>query len=128
MWPREVYDLGWGKGYNPVVRKRIMEELKDPGVYVLYRDDQPYYIGKTKRPLHERIYAHANMSRDAYYNFWNFFSAFVVPDNDHLGEVEGILIASMPTANSAKPRIRRINVPREVAAALQGYRKAKLRA
>jgi len=35
--------------------------------------------------------------RDRYFNFWNFFSAFVVPDSDHVDEVEGILITSMQT-------------------------------
>jgi hypothetical protein len=37
------------------------------------------------------------------YNFWTHFSAFVVEDVAHRNELEGILIAAMPTANSATP-------------------------
>jgi hypothetical protein len=119
MWPREVFDI---KDGNRLLQS-IQELLKNPGVYVLYRDDHPYYIGKTKRPLFKRIWAHANASRDKYYNFWNYFSAFVVPDRKHIDEIEGVLIASMLTANSATPKIERINLPAEVARILREQRR-----
>jgi len=40
MWPREIFDrvdvIGEGQG-----KGRLLDELKQPGVYVLYRDDKP---------------------------------------------------------------------------------------
>lgn len=104
LWPREVFSLKRGK-------KLLMRDeklLEEPGVYVLYRDDRPYYVGKTAgRPLWERIQDHANEPKDTYYNFWNYFSAFVVPEKDDIGAIERILIAAMPTAaNGARPRIK----------------------
>jgi len=49
-----------------------------------------------------------------YYNFWNMFSAFAVPDKRGRDELEGILIAAMPTVNSAKPKLIKMKFPPEV--------------
>jgi hypothetical protein len=49
-----------------------------------------------------------------YYYFWNFFSAFVVLDRAKRDEVEGILISAMPTANSARPKLPKEKLPKEV--------------
>ncbi|MGO9641714.1 MAG: GIY-YIG nuclease family protein [Candidatus Acidiferrales bacterium] len=116
MWPRWVLDFeGW-----PEVRDRLREQ----GVYVLYRDDTPYYVGQTKiKKLFRRIRAHAVNPRDRYFQFWNYFSAFVVPNARHRDEVEGVLIAAMPTANSAAPRIHRITLPKEVTTRIKQLRK-----
>jgi len=120
MWPREVFDIKEGNRLLTNVR----DLLAEPGVYVLYRDDHPYYIGKTAGILFNRIWAHANRPKDKYYNFWNFFSAFVVPEQEHIGEVEGLLIAAMPlTANSANPRIKRIHLPNNVGKILRKLRR-----
>ncbi|MBI4739065.1 GIY-YIG nuclease family protein [Candidatus Woesearchaeota archaeon] len=119
MWPREVFDIKEGKRLLDSIRQLLSE----PGVYVLYRDDLPYYVGKTTKPLFNRIWAHANKPKDKYYNFWNFFSAFVVPHTDHISEVEGLLIAAMPTSNSANPKISRIDLPREVGQILHRLRR-----
>src|ERR1700732_2136061 len=98
MWPRVVFDFdGW-----PAVK----ECLREPGVYVLFRDDEPYYVGKTQNKLFNRIKSHATRPMGRYYHFWNYFSAYVVLRAKHRDEVEGILIASMPTANSAAPKIK----------------------
>lgn len=119
MWPREVFDIKEGNRLLMNVR----ELLSRPGVYILYRDDHPYYVGKTAGPLFNRIWAHANRPKDKYYNFWNFFSAFEVPKG-HIGEVEGLLIAAMPlTANSANPRIKRINLPNNIGRILRKLRR-----
>jgi hypothetical protein len=111
MWPREVFDIKRGN--------KLLEELKDllssPGVYVLYRDDHPYYVGKAETKLFNRIWQHANRPKDRYYNFWNFFSAFSVTQKQFIDEVEGVLIAAMPTDNSAVRRINKIHLPPRVA-------------
>jgi hypothetical protein len=111
MWPREIFDM------REIEDRRKMigwENLDKPGVYVLYRNDQPYYIGMTEASLFHRVWHHANKPKDKWYNFWNFFSAFVVPDRGLIPEIERILIAAMPTANSTNPKIKPIDIPREV--------------
>jgi hypothetical protein len=110
MWPRAVFDIREG---NKLLAE-LREHLGAPGVYILYRDDRPYYVGKSKR-LVRRIWQHANSPKDRYYNFWNYFSAFVVPDSGHIAELEGFLIASMPTENSSVRRIKRIHLPPKIA-------------
>ncbi len=112
MWPREVYDIKQGKG--PIESLRVALHDK-PGVYVLYRDDHPYYVGKTKGSLWRRIRVHALNPKERYYNFWNFFSAYVVPNSHHIDEIEGVLITALATtANSANPKIRRIPLPADI--------------
>ena len=111
MWPRTVFEMKVSNKH-PVEVKGL---LSSPGVYVLYRDERPYYVGKTTTTLWRRVWAHANQPKDRYYNFWNYFSAFQVPDIGHLDEIEGVLIASMPTENSAVRRIPRIHIPASIA-------------
>lgn len=118
MWPRLVFDMKAGNKH-PSDAKAL---LQGPGVYVLYRDDMPYYVGKTSRRLWGRIWAHANRPKDRYYNFWNYFSAFEVPDTSHLDEIEGVLIASMPTENGAVRRIKRIHIPTGIARRIHALR------
>jgi hypothetical protein len=106
MWPRQVF----GKSG---LKKEELEFLKHAGVYVLYRDDKPHYIGQAIK-LHNRLWGHAVHAGGRYYHFWNFFSAFAVADPKHRNELEGILIAAMPTANSAKPRLKKERMPKGV--------------
>ena len=119
MWPRAVFDMREGK---KKFLQDVRSSLRHAGVYILYRDDQPYHIGKTSRKLFSRIRHHATNARDRYFHFWNNFSAFVVPKGSHMDEVERILIAAMPTANSASPRIRRIILPKIVRERLRELR------
>lgn len=114
MWPREVFDL---KERGKLL-KEPQEALESPGVYVLYRNDQPHYIGKTGRALWGRIYDHAKKPKDKLYHMWNFFSAFEVPKTTDRDEIEAVLIAAMPTVNSANPKILPITIPTKVTRAL----------
>jgi ethanolamine utilization cobalamin adenosyltransferase len=50
MWPRSVFDIKAANRLVPEIRRL----LREPGVYILYRDDQPYYVGKASR-LSSRI-------------------------------------------------------------------------
>lgn len=121
MWPREVFDILKKNSKKALVATEL-QDLRRPGVYILYRDEKPYYIGKTKRRLFSRLHSHSNQSTDPYFNFWNYFSFFVVPNPNHVDEVEGILIASMPTANSAVPKIKQVKLPKEIANVLRKVR------
>jgi hypothetical protein len=109
MWPREVWDIT-EPGEKALFLKKEVAPLQKPGVYVLYRDDVPYYIGQAGL-LYSRLHDHANKSTDRYFNFWNFFSAFVVSDRKYLADIERILIAAMPTANSSMPKMNRVKMP-----------------
>lgn len=117
MWPREIFDI---KSGNKLL-KELPDLLASSGVYVLYRDEHPYYVGKTIGTLFNRIWQHANRPKDKYYNFWNFFSAFAVRRR-LIDEVEGILIAAMPTDNSAIRRIKKIYLPIKIARLIRNQR------
>jgi hypothetical protein len=82
MWPRKVFLVSAGKPLSLAVRN----VLKGPGVYVLYRDDHPHYVGKTSRPLFDRIWNHATQPHDPYYLSWNYFSAFAVQQKTQRGD------------------------------------------
>ena len=70
-----------------------------------------------------RILEHT-ISNDKLFNFWNFFSAFEVPGEERdRDEIEAILIASMPTANSSNPKFQPIPLPKQVSAALAERRR-----
>ena len=120
-WPREIFDIREKKD-------RLLTEAHDvlnsPGVYVLYRDDSPYYIGKAKRSLYSRIYNHANQPGARYYRYWNYFSVYKVDAIEHLDDVEGILISAIPrAANSSIPRFQRIQLPRRIKSLLSRLRR-----
>src|SRR5260370_42409025 len=97
MWPRALFHMKDGKAF-------IEKHLLSPGVYVLYRNDEPYYIGKTSKPLFKRLKQHALKPNTRYYNFWNYFSAFEIDNESERDKIETILISAMPTANNAHPR------------------------
>jgi hypothetical protein len=126
MWPREVFDTKHGSG---VLAAQIDFLTKEKGVYVLYRDEHPYYIGKSGNSLFARLRGHAVNPRRRYYNFWNYFSAFAVPDKKGRDELEGILIAAMPTANGAKPRFgAKERLPKQVSNLMKKLRQARIEA
>jgi hypothetical protein len=103
MLPRALFHSKEGKAF-------LDQQLTEGGVYVLYRGDQPYYIGKTKNRLSKRLSHHALRPNTRYYNFWNYFSAFQIHDSTHSEEIEAILISAMPTANSSKPKFYKSRV------------------
>jgi len=48
MWPREVFDvIGTGE------EKLLAAELRQPGICILYRDDEPYYVGNADNIGHD---------------------------------------------------------------------------
>jgi hypothetical protein len=124
MWPREVFDclISDESGGRKRLLAKGLDLVDQPGVYVLYRDDIPYYIGQAAK-LRQRLWAHSGSSGGKYSNFWNYFSAFVIRDPKTRDEVEGNLIAAMPTANSAKPRLKRAKFPRAVSQMVRKIRR-----
>ena len=70
MWPRSVFDQG-----QQFLKDRELAILEEPGVYVLHRDDLPYYVGKGSK-LGERLWHHANTPGSRYYNFLELLLGF----------------------------------------------------
>jgi len=127
MWPREVFDamVDTDGGGKRLLARVLDEYLQKPGVYILYRDDVPYYIGQTVK-LRSRLLKHARDPNMRHYNFWNFFSAFVIPNRGHWDQVEAMLISAMPTANSAKPKLEREKLPPKVIELLRKIRRQRV--
>ena len=115
MWPREVFDClipNENSGRKKILGKGL-DLVNEPGVYVLYRNDIPYYIGQATK-LRHRLWLHAGSPGARYGNFWNYFSAFVIHDPKMRNEVEGILIAAMPTAKcETQTQTGQVSVSRE---------------
>ena|SRR5665213_643830 len=111
MWPRGIFstpaEAVGQRGKRPLVARNI-KELDKPGVYILYWDDEPYYVGQAKN-LYGRLRTHANNVGSLRGYFWNYFSAFLVKNKNHIDEVEAILIAAMPSVitNGSKPKLPR---------------------
>ena len=88
------------------------KELSNKVVYILYRDDILFYIGKAKDgSLYRRMRSHATNPRSKRYLFWNYFSAFIVQP-EYIDAVEALLISSMPAvvANDAAPKLRKVKI------------------
>ena len=115
VWPREIFYClvpnQTGSRRRTIVLAKGLELLNAPGVYVLYRDDIPYYVGQAANKLRYRLWEHACAPGARYHNFWNYFSAFVIRDTQLRNLVEGILIAAMPTANGARPLLKKTPFP-----------------
>lgn len=107
MWPRALFHNKDGKAF-------IDEHLSSAGVYILYRNDRPYYIGQTGGALNKRLENHALKPNARLYSFWNYFSAFQISDEDHRNEIEAILISAMPTANSSHPKFPKKRLDRKM--------------
>jgi hypothetical protein len=117
MWPRSLFKKKDEK--HRLLIKIEVPEIQQPGVYILYKGDELYYVGKATR-LMSRLHDHANKVTDEYYAHWDYFSAFVLADTitnpeQKLAELESILIAAMPRAtNRANPRFARIQIPKSL--------------
>ena len=124
MWPRVAFELTLNPGELYAKEAQIFD---GPGVYILYRDDRPYYIGKANNKLFNRIRDHAINMQDTYY-FWNYVSAFAVPNSAKRDELEGILIAAMPTtANGAEPKqLSRVPLTLNIKRLMQAMRQGKV--
>lgn len=113
LWPREVFYIP-----DTGIQRQLRGVLKESGVYILYLDFDVFYIGKADN-LFRRLCEHAAKR----YWLWNHFSSFVV-DQEHLAEVEAIMIAATPrTANKSGGKVfRRIDLPAEIKSVLDGAR------
>ncbi|MGD0902071.1 MAG: GIY-YIG nuclease family protein [Terracidiphilus sp.] len=128
MWPRAIFDtpamIEGHRGKQPSIAMTI-KELERPGVYILYIDDQPFYVGQAQGKLRSRLRAHANGVGGLRSYFWNYFSAFIVENPKHIDEVEAILISAMPSVitNSSKPKLPRVRITEPIRRRMRELRK-----
>lgn len=64
-------------------------ERRKTGVYILYKGDLPYYVGKSERSIRGRIRKHR---RDRHAGKWDNFSFYVVKKG-YSDDVEALLLA-----------------------------------
>ncbi len=133
VWPREVFYRRISKP-KPVVGSKktppartqwlykTIDLLAQPGVYVLYRDGVPFYVGQADM-LRSRLAAHARVPQSHYFNHWNSFSVFVVDKKD-LDRIEAVIIAAMPTANGRK-LLKKEPFPQELTEMVNEIHRAK---
>jgi hypothetical protein len=102
-----------------LIIKPLVPDLKRPGVYILYKGEEPYYVGQATE-LWGRLHAHSNRVTDRYYPHWDYFSAFVLfhdakDVSAKLSELEAILIAAIPrSVNHSTPKFKPINIPKSL--------------
>jgi hypothetical protein len=117
MWPRPLIQKKDKNG--ELIIKKLVPELELSGVYILYRGDELYYVGKANR-LFSRLHDHSNKITNEYYAHWDHFSAFALAKSVRnrrakIAELEAILIAAMPRAtNRSTPRFTRDRIPRSL--------------
>ena len=97
--------------------------LRKGGVYILYREDSPYYIGQATKFI-TRLRTHSTPG-GRYDLFWDYFSLFVIEDKDERNKIEAILITAFPTANGATPRIKRDPYDKDVKRLVRMMRSSK---
>ena len=81
----------------------ILNELvgNSHGVYALYDDEDLYYVGKSKA-LKKRVRKHIS---DKHFGNWNRFSVYLVLNEEHVEELESLLIRIFnPKGNANKPQ------------------------
>ncbi len=71
------------------------------GIYALYDGNDLYYVGKST-DLRKRVRHHL---RDKHYASWTHFSLYLVRNEDHIHEIESLLIRiANPKGNSLIPK------------------------
>ena len=121
LWPREVFNMKRGKKYN----EELKNLLRKPGVYILYREDVPYYVGQAVN-LFTRLKVHAMKPESKRFNFWTHFSIYFVQKR-YIDDIESILINAMPSvANDSKPKQLRMKLPKEIKDALLDLKRIPL--
>ena len=86
--------------YSTLITKLIE---RSSGVYALYDEGELYYVGRATQ-LRTRVKQHLKDRHDA---SWTHFSIYLVKNDDHIGEIESLLIRiANPKGNAVKPKGR----------------------
>lgn len=78
---------------SPIFSRKLKELMRGyAGIYALYRDDKPYYIGLTTN-LFGRVNRHL---RDRHKGKWDHFLIFRIKKVDYLKDIETLITQLMP--------------------------------
>jgi hypothetical protein len=78
---------------SPIFRSKLQELMRGyAGIYALYRDDKPYYIGLTTN-LFGRVNGHL---RDRHKGQWDHFVIFRIKKVNYLKDIETLITHLMP--------------------------------
>ena len=86
--------------YQKLIRQYVHDKS---GVYALYNNEKLYYVGLASN-LNSRLKHHIN---DRHANTWNRFSVYLTQGDEHLREIEALLIRiASPTGNRQVGKLR----------------------
>lgn len=76
------------------------------GIYILYKGNEVYYIGLSKRSLRGRIRKHA--TKDRHKGKWDKFSFYQIGKTKYIKDIESLLLrVFQPKGNRVVGRFRR---------------------
>jgi len=87
-------------------REALGSKQRGKGIYVLYKGDNVYYIGLSKRSLRGRIRKHA--TRDRHKGKWDKFSFYQIGKTKYIKDVESLLLRVFrPKGNRVAGRFKK---------------------
>jgi hypothetical protein len=80
----------WSKHqpYN-AFQKALGSKQYGSGIYILYKGEKPYYVGKSDSSMRERIKTH---TKDHHRKKWDNFSFYQVRKIKYVGDIERLLL------------------------------------
>ena len=81
--PKELYKMAPGS------------KQKGSGIYVLYKGDEVYYVGLSKRSIRGRLRRHATI--DHHKGKWDHFSFYQIPKKKYVKDIESMLLGTYRT-------------------------------
>ena len=95
-------------------KEALGSKQRGKGIYILYKGDDVYYIGLSKRSLRGRIRKHA--TKDRHKGKWDKFSFYQIGKTKYIKDVESLLLRVFrPKGNRVVGRFkRRYNLAKKV--------------
>ncbi len=95
-------------------REALGSKQRGKGIYILYKGDNVYYIGLSKRSLRGRIRKHS--TKDRHEGKWDKFSFYQIGKTKYIKDVESLLLRVFrPKGNLVAGRFkRRYNLAKRV--------------
>jgi GIY-YIG catalytic domain len=96
----------WENKPSTEYRDALRKKDRGHGIYVLYKNDQVYYVGLSKSSLRSRIRSHA--TRDRHKGKWDTFSFYQIGRSKYIKDIESLLLRIIhPTGNKVKGKFHK---------------------
>ena len=87
-------------------KEALGSKKKGHGIYVLYKGDEIYYVGLSKRSLRGRLKSHA--LRDRHKGKWDKFSFYQIGRTKYIKDIESLLLRVIkPKGNKVTGKFKR---------------------